>query len=85
MDNKLLNIWEELYKESVRIHKDKEIIDFILKIANPKNWGCSACVDDVYGCDGINHCYDVWVDNSDNPVLMDQALELLMNKLLYKK
>jgi len=57
--------------------ENKEITEFLLELANPRNWGCSACADDVYGCDGNHHCIDVWIKNDDE-IPMYKAIEILV-------
>lgn len=70
------NIWNEIYNAKVQLEKERIITEFLLEIANPRNWGCSACGDDVYGCDGNPHCIDVWIKNDDE-IPMYKAMEIL--------
>lgn len=76
MDKEQENIWDQLHKELIKREKNKEIGSFLLELANPKNWACGACGDDVYRCNGDPHEYDTWMGN--DPLPIDKARELLL-------
>lgn len=73
------NTWEQFYKAKIQLEKNKVITEFLLELSNPKNWACSACGDDVYGCDGNPHNKDTWMGCLDEDKLpMDKAMEILL-------